>query len=451
MKRVNTAKHLVFADEDRRAVRSDMGNKMTEQLQTTTTKKQTKKEQLLANPDVKRWFDNMSRGSPLTAEMRLRRLSYFCKVRGLGPMELVEIGKDLRIVTDIIQDHITWMESQNKSPGYIESTVTAIKSWLSHFDIEIKRRIKINDADLTPTLEHERVPDQKEISEIFNRASLRTATEISLIAKAGLRPQVLGNHDGTDGLVIKDMPDIVIEDRKAVCVSMPPRILVRKSLSKARHQYVTFLTENGTRKLVAYLNDRLAKGEKIGPDSAVIAPDTSYNIYRGNNNGKKFLPTRRISKNIRDVFRPRFKWRPYVLRAFFDTQLLMAESRGKIAHDFRVFFMGHKGSMEARYTTNKGILPDALVKEMKKAFKRSEEFLDLEMKTDEQMEMQQKTGTENPGLGTSESESIELQATQIIVKLDQVEGMILQGWRLVATIPENKAVVEKNGFGKRSV
>jgi len=224
-------------------------------------------------------------------------LSYFCEVRNIAPMELAEIAiKDLRTVTDLIQDHITWMESQSKSSGYIESMVTAIKSWLRHFDIEIKRRIKINNADSTPTLEHERVPDAKEITEIFNRSSLRTATEISLIAKAGLRPQVLGNHDGTDGLVIRDMPDIVIEDGKAVCISMPPRIIVRKNLSKARHQYVTFFTENGTRKLLAYLNDRIARGERIVPDSAVIAPDTSYNIYRGNNTGKKFLPTRRIAK-----------------------------------------------------------------------------------------------------------------------------------------------------------
>lgn len=454
MKRVNTAKRLAMADEDRRAVRSDMGNKMTEQLhQTTTAKKQTKKGQLLANPDVKRWFDNTARGSTLTAEMRLRRLSYFCEVHKIVPMELAEIAiKDLRAVTDLIQDHITWMETQFKSPGYIESTVTAIKSWLRHFDIEIKRRIKINEADSTPTLQHERVPDQKEITEIFNRAPLRTAAEISLIAKAGLRPQVLGNHDGTDGLVIRDMPDIAIEDGKAVCISTPPIIIVRKNLSKARHQYVTFLTENGTRKLLAYLNDRLARGEKIGLDSAVIAPDTSYNIYRGNNTGKKFLPTRRICKNIREAFRPRFKWRPYVLRAFFDTQLLMAESRGKIAHDFRVFFMGHSGSMEARYTTNKGVLPNALIKEMKSAFKRSEEFLDLEMQTDEQLKMQQDTETRNTELATtSELESMQQHTIQIVTRLDQVEEMISKGWRLVATISENKAVVEKNRGGKRSV
>ena len=441
MKRVNTIKPLAIADEDHRAVRSDVGNKMTEQLrQKTTAKKQTKKEQLLADPDLRRWFDNIARGSPLTADVRLRRISYFCEVDILTPMQLADLAiRDLRAVTDLIQDHITWMEEQNKSPGYIESTVTAIKSWLRHFDVEIKRRIKINESESTPTLEHERVPNESEISEIFNRTSLRTAIEMSLIAKAGLRPQVLGNHDGTDGLVIKDIADIVIEDGKAMCVATPPRITIRRTLSKARHQYFTFLTEGGTRKLLAYLNDRLARGEKIGPDSAVIAPDTSYKVYRGKNTGKKFLPTRRISQDVREAFRPRFRWRPYVLRAFFDTQLLMAESRGKIAHDFRVFFMGHKGSMEARYTTNKGVLPNALVKEMKSAFKRSQEFLDLEMKTDDQLEIQ------DHETGDLETTMVH-QAIQIIAKLDQAEKMISQGWRLVATLPEEKAVFENFGF-----
>ena len=130
----------------------------------------------------------------------------------------------------------------------------------------------------------------------------------------------------------------------------------------------------------------------------------------------------------------------------------MAESRGKIAHDFRVFFMGHSGSMEARYTTNKGILPNTLIKEMKSAFKRSEEFLDLEMQTDKQLEVQQETETRNTeNSTTSEFEFIQQQTIQIVTKLDQVEEMISKGWRLVATIPENKAVVEKNGCGKRSV
>ena len=71
------------------------------------------------------------------------------------------------------------------------------------------------------------------------------------------------------------------------------------------------------------------------------------------------------------------------MRSYFDTQLLIAEARGKIPNDFRVFFMGHKGNIEARYTTNKGRIPDSLIQEMRGSFKSCEEFLDLEIKRED--------------------------------------------------------------------
>ena len=69
------------------------------------------------------------------------------------------------------------------------------------------------------------------------------------------------------------------------------------------------------------------------------------------------------------------KARPYVLRAYFDTQLLLAESSGCMTHAYRQFFMGHTGDMEARYTTNKGRLTEQMIEDMRGAFARSEPFL----------------------------------------------------------------------------
>ncbi len=270
------------------------------------------------------------------------------------------------------------MESQGKAPQYIKGTITAIKSWLHHFDVFIKRRIKITDVDSTPTLENERVPEGYELAELFSRANLRAGAVMSLIGKSGLRPEVLGNHNATDGLMIKDLPDLAIKDGLATFSNKPSKVVVRKSLSKARHEYFTFLTDLGGKRLLAYLNERLVSGELLTPESPVIAPFAKYERFRGENKGKRFVETLTIRKEVRKIMRPRFSWRPYVLRAYFDTQLLIAESRGKIAHDFRVFFMGHKGSMESKYTTNKGILPQLLIDEMRNAFSRSEEFLDLE-------------------------------------------------------------------------
>lgn len=357
---------------------TDMGK----EIQTTknNTAKQTRRARMLSNPDVKRWFDNLARGSVITAETRLRRLDKFCEIHRMTPIQLSELAiRDLRTVTDLLEDHVTMMESKHYSPGYIGDYVTAIKSWTRHFDVEIKRKIKVGNPHKTPTLQNERVPNSQELVEVYNRANLRDSVMISLMAKSGLRPETIGNHDGTDGLKMSDLPDIVIHQGVAKCIRSPNRITVREELSKARHQYFTFSTSLATSQLLAYLNDRLAYGKPLHGDSPVIAPDHIHKFSRGANQEKPFLPTRQISKRIREALRPRFMWRPYVFRAFFDTQLLIAESKGKIAHDFRVFFMGHRGSMEARYTTNKGILPEALVQEMSEAFKRVEEHLDLEL------------------------------------------------------------------------
>ena len=73
------------------------------------------------------------------------------------------------------------------------------------------------------------------------------------------------------------------------------------------------------------------------PETDIIHP-TSAN--------KTFVRTIKIGNLIRTAIRSAgFKWRPYVPRVCFDTQLLVAESKGKVAHDYRVFWMGHKGSM----------------------------------------------------------------------------------------------------------
>ncbi|NDF35864.1 MAG: site-specific integrase, partial [Nitrosopumilaceae archaeon] len=99
---------------------------------------------------------------------------------------------------------------------------------------------------------------------------------------------MLGNHNATDGLMIKDLPDLVVKDLAAF-VTKPPRIVVRKTLSKTRNEYFTFLTEFGATRLLAYLNERLVSGETLLPDSPVIAPFSRYVRFRGENEGRKFV------------------------------------------------------------------------------------------------------------------------------------------------------------------
>ena len=337
-------------------------------------------------------------------------------------MELIDLGlKDQRAVANLLEDNITTMEKKRNAPQYIKSIMTAVKSWLHHFDIEVKRRIRIANVDTTPTLADERVPDATELSELFNRANLRAGAIMALIGKAGLRPEVLGNHDATDGLMIRDLPELEMVQGIARFAKKPAKVVVRRTLSKAGHSYFSFITETGTKRILAYINQRIIDGEILGPESPVIVPFSKYRRFRGKNEGRKFLSTAIIERDVRQTMRPRFKWRPYVLRSFFDTQLLIAESRGKIAHDFRVFFMGHKGSIEAKYTTNKSILSRELVDEMQDAFKRSQEFLDLERNIQQDEEI----------------------AKQKVVTSDEVEEFLKEGWQYLGTLPNGKVIIKK--------
>ncbi len=336
---------------------------------------------LLQDADVKRWHDNLARGSRNTAAVRLRRLGLFCEQNKTTPTGLVSIGrKDAKAAEDILLDYTSHMESAGKAPGYIDNTRKAVKSWLEFNYIELKRRIKIKNSDISVTLQDEKVPEKKELEAILNAASPRARTAISFVAFAGLRPQSLGNDIGCDGIRLSDIPDLIIEDdgSKLHFQTIPAKVVVRPSLSKAGHRYFTFLSKQGCEYLLGYLGQRRSHGEILLPESPVITLSRGYDLKRTQNeNAKKsaFITTPSIRDDIRAALRVAIKERPYVLRSYFDTQLLLAESHGKIAHDFRVFFMGHTGSMEARYTTNKGRLPDSLVDEMRRTFTQSEEYL----------------------------------------------------------------------------
>ncbi len=197
------------------------------------------------------------------------------------------------------------------------------------------------------------------------------------MAHAGLRPEVLGNYYATDGLRLKDFPDLRIKGDSVEFTRFPAMVVVRPELSKASHRYFSFLSAEGCGYVRDYLQERAATGEKLTPETDLI---------HARNVDKPFIRTTNVGDGIREGIRAvmgrEVKMRPYALRAYFDTQLLLAESRGKVAHDYRVFWMGHKGSMESRCTTNKGRLPQHFLGDIREAYHRCEPFLGTTTATD---------------------------------------------------------------------
>ena len=157
------------------------------------------------------------------------------------------------------------------------------------------------------------------------------------MAFSGLRPETLGSYKGTNGLKLSDIKDLEIVKGKTEFKKIPAEITVRPELSKARHQYLTFLSEEGCKYMTEYLNERINNKEKISEESPLILPNESKSRKEIKN---RFLETQLISREIKKAIKKAgFTWRPYVLRAYFATNLDIAEASGKISHSWRQFIM----------------------------------------------------------------------------------------------------------------
>jgi integrase len=322
-------------------------------------------QKLTADPDILRWFENTARGSQATADINLRRLAAFCTTAGTTPAALARFEE--RRLHEVFLDFVSAEEKRGVAGSYIVRTMKAAKSWLLHNGVRVSRPIKVRGAKGTPSIENERVPTQEELRSILLSGTPRIRTACALIAFSGVRPEVLGNYRGDDGLTLEDLPELERGKDSVKFSTIPTLIRVRPELSKNSNGYLTFLSSEGCEYIKQYLDERLRAGEHLGPKTDLIHPDRA---------GKQFIRTINIGDAVRTAIRGAgFRWRPYVLRHYFDTQLLTAESKGKVPHDFRVYWMGHVGSIDARYTTNKRQVPKAFLDEMRAAYKRCEPFL----------------------------------------------------------------------------
>jgi integrase len=415
---------------------------------------------LLEDPDIKRWYDNLARGSRVTADVYKRRLGSFSETQGIKPKELLDLSD--RDISNLLMDFVSWSEKQGHAGSYIRSTLKAVRSWLQHNHRDIKAKIKVKGADDTPTLRKERVPTRKELRRIFLSGDKKARSACVLVAHSGLRIACLGNYRGDDGLRIRDFPELKLEKDEVVFETIPAMVVIRRELSKAGHRYFTFLSEEGCEYIKDYLDERLRLGEELGPDSPVITPKAASN---------PFITSTNIGDTIRGAIRKAgLPWRPYVLRSYFDTQLMLAESKGHVLRDYRQFWMGHKGDIENRYTTNKSRLPDEVIEDMREAYKRSQSYLQTigpEAGTEEkEKEIYRRTFLGAIGYTEEEIEKMNITemedqdftelvkrrflgmarnngSKQEVVSMEDLEDYITKGWEYVTTLPTGKAVIRQ--------
>lgn len=330
---------------------------------------------LLKDPDVKRWYNNVKEGSQTTSDTSIRRLGLFCEFVNMTPRDLLSLSEKER--NDLLVDFVSNFrnhDNMERSGTYIQAMLKPVRSWYLFNGIQITRKIKIKGSNSRPSLKNERVPTQDELKSIFLAGDTRERLACSIMAFAGVRPQVLGNYRGTDGLRISDIPDMDIRDGTVSFTKIPVRIIIRSELSKKENEYFSFIGNEGANYLKIYIEGRIKQGETIRSESPIITP-----AKQGIRANVHFITTTNIGDLIRNTIRRSgLMQRPYVLRKYFDTQLLQAESKTNLKRDYRVFWMGHTGDMEHEYTLNHGILPETVVEDMREQYSKASRFLETE-------------------------------------------------------------------------
>ncbi len=325
---------------------------------------------LLKDDDLRRWHDNLARGARKTADNYARTLSRFCERVGRTPKGYVVL--DAKEREDLLQDEIARLTLEDKT-GEARNVKKAVVSWLAHNGLRVNRKIRLPRIQERKRNKRQATPEELQAS--LRAADARARAAIALLALGGQREETLGNYRGTDGLRIRDIVDARIDEGTGFLAfeRIPARIVVRPGLSKVGHTYFFFLGPEAVGYLDAYMRNRVADGEKLASDSALItlAPQ-QHRPYR--DTGKQFIRTINIADLIRKPMRAAgiLDLTPYAWRAYYSSRAMLCRD---LTMEFRDFLQGHKGGIAQVYSTNRELQPD-IVEAMRRAYASALPYLE---------------------------------------------------------------------------
>jgi integrase len=415
---------------------------------------------LLDDAAFKRWVENVKRGSQTYGYEVVRRMGYVERRFGKSPKVIAEM--DSKKAANFLLDLIGELESEKKSGSYISNIVKAVRGWLEFNGIQIQQKIKIRNRDELTRVADERPPTQEELRKILNATDMRFRAATAIVAFSGVRLEVLGDYLGQDGLKVQDIPEMTIENGVVSFKKIPTKIMIRRNLSKTKTRYFTFLCQEGCDYLKEYLELRMRNGETLGSESPIVTPSKA--ALAGDH-----IRTTNIGDLIRKyIVEAGFAWRPYVLRRYFDTRLMMAEGDGLLIRDYRIFWMGHRGDMEHTYTVNKGLTDDTIEKMRESYAKAAARYLQtkrFEAGEDKIREAFRKQLLAVAGFSEEEIENQQIDkltdeefhklvkqrllgavssngSKQKVVTVDDMGQYLDKGWEYVASIGNERAIIK---------
>ena len=352
---------------------------------------------LLGEPDVLAWYKEISLVHNVRAEDYLRRLHRYCRAIGVTPAKLVARAKDenggrkgverqfqafaaLLRAPHKPEDHGQANEhgvkpekcAKGHPASYVGNYGKTLRSYMAFQDIAL-RRIPLGDQDAAPTLEGVPLLTKVNVRTALRAADLRGRVVIAVRAWTGLRPEVLGKPDASDGLILRDLPELRIKEGVVTFDRTPTVVLVRRALSKIHRPEVKFLPPEACTLLKEYLEHRALNGEELGPDSAIVTSDRY--------SATKFLETQSLSRIVKEALvAAGVPNRAYDLRNYFIMGLEAAEHDGKLTHADKEFFIGRKKEIDAKYTKFR-VLPPEVVERLRETYKACEPYLGARAET----------------------------------------------------------------------
>lgn len=96
--------------------------------------------------------------------------------------------------------------------SYIARFKKVIFSWLKFNDICLQLTVNISGKNETPTIVNERVPSKDERSKTLKKSITRVRVAIAIMAFSHLRPESLGDYEGTEDLRLDDLKEPKLSD-----------------------------------------------------------------------------------------------------------------------------------------------------------------------------------------------------------------------------------------------
>ena len=373
-------------------------------------------------PEVEAWYKASCQGSKETGRLRLCNLGNFCTWADLLPNQIANMSEE--DLHPILLRFIEYETNRGMVGATIAKRLSAIRAWLRWNGKVIVRPLKVAGAQSHPTLDDKVVCGQHGLREILDQCpTLKIRATVLLIAHAGLRLRVLGEQDGTNGMVLSHLPELdleCLEFTQTPCVINVPR-----ELSKTSRPYLTFLGEEGCAAVSAYLKQRRADGEKLSPTSPLIHTTSARNENR-------FLTRNGITTPIRKAIRSAgHNMRPYDLRHYFQSRMQIAETRGLVPRAMHRSWMGHVVDMAARYGIARNNIDADLLAESRSAYARCERFL-VSLGANDAPQLDQV-----PPSGMIQEPTTKQKA----IPIDEVQEYLTHGWTYVALLPNDQCIV----------